>query len=605
MFLFLISFIAGVLTVLAPCILPLLPVIVGGSLDGKVNLKKASTVVVSLGISVIAFTFILKVSTLFIAIPEYTWKIISGGIILLFGIITLFPSLWENKFLARLSRNSNILLGAGDQKKSFLGDIIVGSALGPVFTTCSPTYFIVLATVLPVTPVLGLVYLLAYTLGLCLSLLCIAFIGQKMMVHLGVASNPRGTFKKILGILFIIVGLAILSGADKALETKITNAGFFDITKVEQKLLNKTSNTDVGEDVGAGVGVDTDNTESATSSPVSPVLSNEHKKDNSQVQTNQIKTLSISEKKTLYKLAPELSSIDGYINTDGTPVTLAQLRGKVVLLDIWTYSCINCQRTLPYLNDWYAKYKDQGLVIVGLHTPEFGFEKIQANVEKAVEKFGIKYPVVLDNDYSTWRALGNNFWPRKYLIDIDGYIIYDHIGEGGYIETEQAIQKALQERAVRMNTDTQISTQISAPAGIKYVDNNKVKSSETYFGSARNATLANGRSRISGEQTLTLPIQISPNYLYLGGVWNFTSEYAENKSNASIVFNYDAKNVYMAAGSDQGVEVEVYKDDVFVKKIMIKDETLYTIIDDNSYGQHILKIIVPTSGLKAFTFTFG
>jgi cytochrome c biogenesis protein CcdA len=165
MLLFLISFIAGAITVLAPCILPLLPVIIGGTLSeggiGGFNKKKAFTIILSLGVSVIVFTLLLKVSTLFIDIPEYVWKWISGGIVIFLGLITIFPSLWETEMMARLSTKSNILLGKGNQKKSFWGDVVVGAALGPVFSTCSPTYFIVLATVLPVRPALGLLYLLS------------------------------------------------------------------------------------------------------------------------------------------------------------------------------------------------------------------------------------------------------------------------------------------------------------------------------------------------------------------------------------------------------------------------------------------------------------
>jgi len=568
MILLITSFIGGILTVLAPCTLPFLPVIVGGSLDGKVNMRKAITVVLALGISVIAFTFLLKVSTLFIAIPESVWKIISGGIILILGLITLFPKLWEWNWVANLSMRSNKILGTGNQKKSFWGDIIVGASLGPVFSTCSPTYFIVLATVLPVNPILGLVYLLSYTVGLCISLLVIAFLGQKILAKLGVAADSRGIFKKVLGVLFIIVGIAIIVGLDKKLETNITNSNYFDVTKIEQRLLQKQ----------------------------------EMSEGKSSLDTSE--SLTVLQKSLKYKKPPELSSIDGYINTDGKPITLAELKGKVVLLDIWTYSCINCQRTLPYVNDWYAKYKDDGLVVIGLHTPEFGFEKVQSNVEKAVEKFGIKYPVVLDNDYSTWRALGNQYWPRKYLIDADGFIVYDHAGEGSYAETEKAIQQALQERASKMGTDVDISasSQLSKFAS---AETDKVKSPETYFGSARNEYLANGQRQTSGTQTLSTPKKTSPNLLYLGGTWNFESEYAENSGPAEITFGYHAKNIYMAAGSPSGVEVSIYRDGTFLKKIMIKDEQLYPLIEGADYEDHTIMIKIPAPGLKAFTFTFG
>ena len=247
MVLLLISFISGVLTVLAPCILPLLPVIVGGTLSSggqaRFNTKKAFTIILSLGISVIAFTLLIKASTLFIDIPEYVWKWISGGIVIFLGFVTIFPSLWESKFLARLSTKSNILLGKGDQKKSFWGDVIVGSALGPVFSTCSPTYFIVLATVLPANFFLGLTYLLTYTIGLCLSLLVVSLVGQKIMNKLGVVADPRGWFKKTLGIIFLIVGIAIIGGLDKKTQSFLLDAGFFDVTKIEQTILQKNNAT--------------------------------------------------------------------------------------------------------------------------------------------------------------------------------------------------------------------------------------------------------------------------------------------------------------------------------------------------------------------------
>lgn len=546
---------------LAPCILPLLPVIVGGSLtDGKVHVQKALTIVIALCISVIAFTLILKVSTAFITIPEYVWKIVSGGIVTLLGLITLFPTLWETKLLARLSTKSNILLGKGDQKKSFWGDIIVGAALGPVFSTCSPTYFIVLATVLPVKPLLGLIYLLSYTLGLGISLLVVTFVGQKVVAKLNVVADSRGIFKRVLGVLFILVGIAIFTGFDKKLQVGILESGFFDVTKIEQRLLQRNDQQ----------------------SKSSSTLNND------------------------MWLAPEISSPDGFINTDGEPITLAELRGTVVLLDIWTYSCINCQRTIPYLNDWYAKYHDQGFEIVGLHTPEFGFEKVQSNVEKAVEKLGIQYPVVLDNDYSTWRALGNNYWPRKYLIDSDGYIIYDHIGEGAYGETEMAIQNALRKQAERTPAiNTPVVYELPQPLAALVPDMNQIETPEIYFGAIGNQYLSNGITHTVGIQEFMMSKLIFFNKLYLGGVWNIQHEYAENSGLANIVIKYGAKNVYIVASSQEGVDIEIYQDGAFVKNLRIQDEGLYTLIEGKDYGRHTLILKIPESGLRAFTFTFG
>ena len=580
MLLLFISFIAGVLTILAPCILPLLPVIVGHSItDPTLNRKRLFVVVLSLGISIILFTLLLKASSLLIDIPEDFWKWISGSIIFLFGLTMLFPNIWENfSFANTLSLKSNKVLTTGYQKNSIWGDVIIGASLGPIFSACSPTYFVILATVLPVSFFLGIVYLFTYVLGLSLALIIIALIGERIMTKVGKVSDPNGWFKKIFGVVFIMVAIAIISGYDKKLQISLLDAGFLDVTKIEQKLLDKNEKKEIDESA-----------EIADKANL--------KKDT---------FMGIEEKRGKFIMAPDISTPDGFINTNNLPITISEFKGKkVVLLDIWTYSCINCQRTIPYLNEWHKKYEDEGLVIIGLHTPEFSFEKIQKNVEKAVKDFGIEYPVVLDNDFSTWNAYENRYWPRKYLIDIDGYIVYDHAGEGQYRETEVAIQKALGERVDRLNMNMAVSSNISKPSGVISVDSGKVKSGEVYFGSARNEYLENGRAGISGEQVFSLPQEISFNKLYLDGIWDLTSEYAENKNISSIIFNYEARNVYMTAGSTLGVEVEIYKDDVFVKKITIKDETLYSVIEDSDYGRHTLKIKIPREGLKAFTFTFG
>lgn len=289
----------------------------------------------------------------------------------------------------------------------------------------------------------------------------------------------------------------------------------------------------------------------------------------------------------------EIVDPSGFINTE--PFEIADLIGKkVILVDFWTYSCINCQRTQPYLNAWYDKYQANGLEIIGIHTPEFDFEKDLQNVQDAVSKFGIKYPVVLDNNQGTWYAYQNRYWPHKYLIDLNGKIVYDHIGEGGYDETEVEIQKLLGATG-DMSTVTAID-----------VDFNKVNSPETYFGASRNELLANGEIATQGVQTFTLPTELESNQLYLDGTWDFTEEYAETQTDeAGVAFNYDAKNVYMVASAPNGGTLEVYVDGVLVKSIEVKEEELYQLVEGADYGKHHLEIKVKGKGLKAFTFTFG
>ncbi len=599
MILLLLSLLAGVLTVLAPCTISLLPVIVGGSLSGERSLKKAIVVTVSLGVSVIIFTLILKASTALISIPQSFWQILSGVIIIVLGITTIFPTLYEKlPFLNSLNKNSNKLLATGYQKNSLWGDVVMGAALGPVFSSCSPTYFLILATVLPRSFTLGFVYLLAYAIGLCGALLVATIAGQKLLTKLGVASDPRGWFKRSMGVLFLVVGVAILFGYDKKLELALAGQ-IFDVTKIEQSIIQSQSAPQATLPVPS-----TGATSSASANKDPQVTSTPSVSDRTGV------------KNSKYQKAPEITNPSGFVNTDGKPVTLGQFRGKkVVLVDFWTYSCINCQRTLPYVKAWYDKYSAQGLEIVSIHTPEFAFEHVQSNVERAVKDDGVKYPVVLDNDYGTWNAFGNQFWPRKYLIDIDGYIVYDHAGEGNYDETEMAIQKALKERAAVLGT-SETSSGIVAPKDIMNSDTSKVASPETYFGFARNEYLANGTAGSPGNQTLFIPPDVSLNKLYLGGTWKFNSEFAESQSKSTITYKFKSKDVYFVASSMAGVKVTILIDgkpigsnagaDVAVDgTVTIQANRLYKLVHMPDYGEHTLQLEVEGMGLDAYTFTFG
>ncbi len=321
-----------------------------------------------------------------------------------------------------------------------------------------------------------------------------------------------------------------------------------------------------------------------------------------------------------YPVAKEIVNPSGFINTNN--ITVSELIGKkVILIDFWTYSCINCLRTLPYLNSWYEKYKDKGLVIIGVHTPEFQFEQNYVNVLAAVQKFGIKYPVVLDNNYSTWAAYGNLYWPHDYLIDIDGFIVHDHIGEGDYEETEKNIQDALKERMAVLKINEEIGTEVSKPAGAVNVDFTKVNSPEIYFGASKNTYLGNGKSNTVGLQNLSEPAEINTNTLYLAGAWEFQNEFAENKNpGAKIIFRYSAKNVNLVASATNNVTVQVFRDgkslgnesgkDVSMRNgssiVTISEPRLYTLIEDPAgYGEHTLEINIENPGLRAFTFTFG
>ncbi len=329
----------------------------------------------------------------------------------------------------------------------------------------------------------------------------------------------------------------------------------------------------------------------------------------------QVQSLLKPESDKGFSAAPDLTDVQGFINSK--PFKLQDYIGKkVILIDFWTYSCINCQRTTPYLNSWWEKYNDKGLLIVGVETPEFEFEKHLENVQAGVDKLGIKYPVVQDNNYGTWNAYGNRYWPRKYLINLDGYVVYDHIGEGGYQETEQKIQEVLNERMAALGTTGSLTESLTSEQNDHLGD---IQSPETYFGSGRNEYFGNGTGAQNGTQNLTRPKNIQLNQFYLNGNWEFSPEYAENKSeNASIIYKYNSKNVYFVAGSDNGAKIKVLQDGQPVSGAagddvakdgtgggFIKENRLYKLISNPSAGEHTLEIIIEEPGLKAFTFTFG
>jgi thiol-disulfide isomerase/thioredoxin len=320
------------------------------------------------------------------------------------------------------------------------------------------------------------------------------------------------------------------------------------------------------------------------------------------------------EKAQKFEYAREISAPSGFINADN--VTIGGLIGKkVVLVDFWTYSCINCVRTIPYLNMWYGKYRGLGLEIIGVHSPEFQFEHKIENVRAAVAKYGIKYPVVLDNGFSTWGAYNNRYWPAHYLVDIDGFIVESHFGEGGHEETEGRIQALLRERNEALGLNLTIPDYIGEPTDAVPVEFQQVRSPETYFGAARNGYLGNGMRSETGRQTLKPPDAAAPNMLYLSGDWDFADQYAQNAGPAGITYRYTAKNVYLVASADSDTEVEVTLDgrpladgagaDVTRGRLTVGAERMYAVVEGRDYGTHTLELKAAGPGIKAYTFTFG
>jgi thiol-disulfide isomerase/thioredoxin len=297
--------------------------------------------------------------------------------------------------------------------------------------------------------------------------------------------------------------------------------------------------------------------------------------------------------------APPIQGTQRWYNTpDGKPISLAEARrqGKVVLIDFWTYSCINCIRTLPQLKAWYRKYYKQGLIIIGVHTPEFPFEKDPNNVQDAIRQNGIRYPVVQDNDYATWNAYGNRYWPAKYIIDVNGNVRYVHYGEGGYKETETAIRTLLEE-AGRSRLGGRSKADVETPL---------VNSTpETYLGSGRAERFVNGPI-VNGRHKYSAGAKKPPaDHLAYGGEWTIGTESATAGRGAKLLLNFRAKNVYLVLGSTGGPrKVQVLVDGKVVRTVTVRRQKLYTLVRLPQVGRHVLELRMQP-GTQGYAFTFG
>ncbi|CAN5151552.1 cytochrome c biogenesis protein DipZ [soil metagenome] len=566
MILLLTSFLAGVLTSLAPCVLPLLPVIVGSSLapgaQSDEERRKPYVIAASLAVSVVLFTLILKVSTSLIGVDPSVWLIISGGIVLLLGLSMLFPTLWATIALKLgFESQSNTLLEKVGRGSGLTSQIATGAALGPVFSSCSPVYALVLATVLPVNLAAGIAYIISYALGLALALLVISLMGRKLTKKLGWTANPNGWFRRILAILLIVVGIAVMTGLDKKFQTWAVEHLPFDITKVEKRLI-PSDDTD-GEAVKSA----------ATFNVDKPYA------------------------------APEFQGIASWINSSGE--SMEKLKGKAVLIDFWTYSCINCKRTQPYLNAWYDKYQSIGLQIVGVHAPEFAFEQVATNVKNAVEEAKIKYPVGLDNSFSTWKAYSNRYWPAKYLVDATGKVRYTHFGEGDYQETEKAIQTLLAEAGASASTSLEKEATLSTSSK---------QTPETYLGYERGERFANA-SDFKADAIVTYHFSetLSPQSWALDGSWEVSKEESTSKADgAKLRYQYSARDVYLvitgAAGSTITSTVNGRAStgsDVIGGKVTLSTPRLYHLVAHEKFLENQLLELTFPAGVSVHALTFG
>ena len=571
------AFLAGIVTVLSPCVLPVLPALLSAG-GGKGHLRPLG-IICGLIFSFTFFTLALTTIVHLTGISPDFLRYIAIGLIALFDLFMIFPSLGD-KFAEATSGIAD--LGQSVQEKSklfgsgFWSGFILGIALGLVWTPCAGPILAAITTLVATGAVTWFTFLitLAYSLGAAIPMFLIIYGGKRIVNSSRGLSKYTEWIRKGFGVLMILGAFAIAFHYDVKFQQ-------FAIQYVP--LINIENNSVVRKEL--------EKLRDSDSSNKAFVLPSEEPIANTKVALPKIAP------------APELIGITGWINTD--PFTLQQLHGKVVLIDFWTYSCINCIRTFPYLKDWYAKYEDKGFVIVGVHTPEFEFEKNINNIKDAVQRFGLKYPVAVDSNFQTWQNFNNHFWPAHSLVDQEGIVRSFHFGEGAYKETENDIRTLLGLPKLDVKKEIVASHRPITP--------------ETYLGSER-------ADRYVSENKITPEANVSYTYaeslkndqIGLRGDWLVSPEKITSMGEVGdLDLNFLATRVYLVMDSETPQLVTVYLDGHPLAKeyytedmnengqILVKEPRKYDVLNlKGHYGRHLLTLKTP-KGVSLYAFTFG
>lgn len=568
------AFLAGIITVLSPCILPILPIILTSSIGG-VNTGKSRPmgVVVGFILSFTFFTLFLSTIVRLSGISAETLRFVSVIVIAGFGFSLLIPQF--QMLVERLFSKFAGFMPNSQNRTGFGGGLLIGFSVGLLWTPCvGPILASVISLAITGTVTFdAFLITLAYSLGTAIPMFLIMLGGQNALHRVPWLLSNLGHIQKLFGILMILTAIGISFNVDRKFQTFVLNAFpqyGTGLTKLEDNEL---------------------------------IRNQLDKKSGSEIRKNDIGKPMFDLTQPKGVKAPEIIPGGTWFNSE--PLTLEQLKGKVVIIDFWTYSCINCQRTLPYLRSWNEKYKDKGLVIIGVHAPEFEFEKSERNVMQAIKDFYLTYPIVQDNDFATWRAYRNRYWPAKYFIDKEGYVRYSHFGEGAYDESEKVIQELLKEAGA-----SDVSSEINNPTYQV-----QAKTPELYLGYGRIKYLASPEAiKKDGLAKYTSPsILESGEFAYIGN-WNVMEEYANPQKGASLTLNFEAKEVYLVMRTKgTPAKVKVYVDDKLQYFgmdnqdgiVTVDKDTLYKLINLPSPGKHNLRLEFDDSNAELFAFTFG
>jgi len=547
---FLFAFLAGILTIAAPCILPMLPIILGASVGQKSKLRPLF-IVMGFVMSFAAASLVLSALVTHLGLSQNFIRNIAIALLVIFAFFMIFPKPLESltvKLSGVIGKASDI----GGSRGGYTGAFILGLVLGVVWTPCAGPVLGAILTLVATQGTTGKASLLVifYAIGAGVPMIIIAYGSQWLTTKVRSLVRYSVRLQQAFGVLIILLAVAMFFQYDTIIENKLT--AFFPQNGLEQKLLQP-------------------NTSAVENSR--PLISADNKVE-----------------LTDYEAAPDFAGISKWINSN--PLSKDKLKGKVVLIDFWTYSCINCIRTLPYTTKWYDTYKDKGFVIIGVHTPEFAFEKDVVNVQTAVERLGIYYPVAMDNDYATWSAYKNQFWPAEYLIDQNGKIVYKHFGEGNYERTENTIRKLL-----------------GINQGVGKVEQQRagsVQSPEMYFKLSRLKYLAPEQAASAQPKQYLFPGKLVVNSFALQGEWQFGNDHAElTKGPGKIRLHFSSGKLFMVAAADKLVKLKISVDGKLQPVVAVQMSRLYTLFDSNDYREHMIEIEIPSKDFKAFTFTFG
>ncbi len=548
------ALVAGFGTAFSPCVLPVLPLALSGAATG--GRRRPVGIALGLAASFAFATLALAYAITALGLPDDLLRTIAVVVLLVFGIGLVIPPLAARieGWLSRLVPQRAAARGG----EGFGSGLLLGASLGLLYVPCAGP---ILAAVLTIQASQDLsaqriVTGLAYAVGTAIGVLIVLLAGRKL---LGRLRANAGRLQQALGVIMVAVAVLTLSGADGHLRNAIAN-------NLPSWLVDPTSGLEKSK--------------AAT------------KAFDRKAQPSGLQDAG---------LAPELEGTQKWFNTPGgRKLTLASLRGRVVLIDFWTYTCINCIRTQPYLRAWDARYRPDGLTIIGVHSPEFGFEKDAGNVARAVREGGLKYPIAQDNNLTVWTAFQNQYWPAEYLIDARGHLRYASFGEGDYDKTESAIQRLLKEagRSGAPVSARPVKAQAPSPG---------VTTPETYLGADRAQGFVNGRIRPATQDfgALTDRAELGQDAFAYGGTWTVSGHDATAGAGARLAVRFGARRVFLVLGSPgHARKVQVLLDGKPYKTLTVDHQGLYTLADLSAVQSRYLELRFEP-GVSGYAFTFG